>query len=108
MGLLVEEHWINATKGHGIGDSGIYESYFTSPGQAYRECQKMYGRCISKVYIDRPGTKGQTHQEIKAVGWAFQQRIKYEDSPDTFIRETWVTLHEKMPEKHITHHYQEI
>jgi len=103
MSLLIEEHWINASKGCGIGDSGIYESYFTSPGEAYRQCQKLYGRCVSKVYVDEPGTG-----LIKAVGWVFQQRIEYEDCNESYIRETWITLHEKMPDKTITHHYQEI
>lgn len=57
----------------------------TLEGDIFRWSRKEYGRCVSKVYID----------DVGAVGWVFQKREQYEDSKETFIHETWVTLYDE-------------
>lgn len=102
--MLVEETYINATEGHRIGWSGLYEPYTDNIGELYRTYQKEYGRCVSKVYVDPPGGG----QPI-AVGWVFQGRDKYQDDPtDSYLREVWITLHEERPTVTTEHHYHEI
>jgi hypothetical protein len=101
--LWINETWVNATRGHGIGDSGVYETSYEEDerGALYRVLVKEYGRCVSKVYIDREGGPP------KVIGWVFIQRAKYTDSSDTYIRETWVTLHKAPPTVVTEHHYIE-
>lgn len=60
----------------------------TPIGDIFRMFQREYGRCVSKVYID-------TEDGVKAIGWVFQKREKYEDSDKTYIREVWITLLDK-------------
>jgi len=57
-------------------------------GDIFRASQKEHGRCVSKVYQD-------TNDGVIAVGWVFQKREKYEDSKETFIHETWVSLYDE-------------
>ena len=101
-GLLVEETYINRTENCGIGESGIYESWMETPGEAYREFVRLYGRCQGKVWVDGPDGKP-VH-----VGWVFVKRQKYDDSPETFLRETWITLHAKRPERTVEHFHLSI
>jgi len=39
------------------------------------------------------------------VGWVFQKRVKFSDCNETFLQETWVTLHKSKPTVKTTHHY---
>lgn len=96
-GLLVEETWVNRTENCGAGETGIYEAWMQTPGEAYREFARMYGRCTGKVYVD--GNDGKPIH----VGWVFLKRKKYEDTDDTYLLETWVTLHERKPETKTAH-----
>lgn len=99
MGLLVQETFLNKTEGYCLGESPVQETDCDTPGEVYRFAQREYGRCTSKVYID--GTDG----KARAIGWVFVQRLKYEDTGDTYLRETWVTLHDAEPTRTIEHHY---
>lgn len=83
--LYVQESYINRTKGLRFGDSDVYETAYTEPGELYRACQREYGRCTGKVYIDTP--KG-----AAAVGWVFVGRQRYEDTGEPYVREVWVSL----------------
>lgn len=56
---------------------------------------REYGRCISKVYIDR--ADGST----AAIGYCFQKRERYTDTGASFLCETWVSFCEVVPETHI-------
>lgn len=56
-----------------------------TPGDIFRASQKEFGRCISRAYID-------TAEGVKAIGWVFVKRDRYEDTGETFLHETWVTL----------------
>ena len=96
--LFIQEQWVNATDGHSNGESGVYESFTDSPGELFRSCQREYGRCVGKVYID--GESG-----VQAIGWVFQKRMQYDDCKETFLLETWVTLHSAPPVKTIEYQY---
>jgi hypothetical protein len=85
-----------------MGNSEPYETHFEDPAKLYRSCLKEYGRCISKVYIDKNG-------KSVPVGWVFLKRQEYEDSrkrpSETYLHETWVTLHSGPPTRKTTYHY---
>lgn len=86
--LWVRETWIDAEERAGLGDSDLYETSYTETGELYRAMQREYGRCISKVYID-------TEDGPRPIGWVFQGRVKYEDGDGSYLRETWVSVHDK-------------
>jgi len=56
-------------------------------------------RCVSKIYFDK---------DDKPIGWVFQSKRKYEDVNESYILETWVTLHDQEPEKITKYHYHTI
>jgi len=63
-------------------------------GEAFRELASEFGRCESKVYIDK-ADGGALH-----VGWVFAKRVPYDDSPrEFFTRETWASPVEVVPEQ---------
>jgi hypothetical protein len=113
MSLWAQEEWVNATEGWGSGATEVYETGFDSAGDLYRAAVREHGRCVSKVYIDKDGQR-------LAIGWVFVKRTEYEDSrpryddygrrikPETFLLETWVTLHEAPPTVTRTPHYHVI
>ena len=55
----------------------------------FRRLSREFGRCSSKVYVGA-GTP---------VGWCFEKKAQYEDTRETYIMETWVTITE---ERHVT------
>lgn len=98
MTLLIQESFVNVTKGHRSGESGVYEPLTQNLGELYRALVREHGRCTGCVYVD-------TEDGTRAIGWVFLKRKQYADCPETFLAETWVTLHEQAPETHVTHHY---
>lgn len=100
--MLIQETYINATEGHGIGESDEYEPFTNNPGELFRALRKEYGRCVSRVYVDAP----EGGLPI-VVGWVFVGRQKYEDDPkQTYLREVWVTCLERKTEiKRIPHYF---
>jgi hypothetical protein len=68
-------------------------------GALYRALVKEYGRCISKVYVDREGAPP------LAIGWVFRGRQRYTDTGEPYLRETWVTRHKGPPTVTTTPHY---
>ena len=101
MGLLVEEERVNATEHYRGGPSGVYESRFETPGEAFRGFSKLYGRCQSSMYVEQEG-------KTKRIGWVFQKQAKYEDTGKPYILETWVTLHAAEPTRTVTEHFLEL
>lgn len=98
--LLMNEAWVNRTENHQLGESGIYETYFTNISQAYAECIKSYGRCVGKIYVDSPEKKAMH------IGWVFRKREKYEDCNEYFVKETWCSFHAKQDDvKRISHYF---
>lgn len=96
--LIIETVSINADKGYGINDPEFNETRFDNMWQLYRSLVKEYGRCQSKQYIDVNG-------KSKQVGWVFQKREKYTDCKDTFLCETWVSVHTQKPEVILKPHF---
>jgi hypothetical protein len=108
--LYVEEEGIELRRGEGrdgddlrlgLGSSGVYESGFETPGALFRAMRREHGRCTGHVHVDRDG-------RTLTIGWVFLKRRRYEDSPDTYLAETWVTVHEREPTRTIEHHYAEV
>ena len=79
-----------------LGETDIYETDFPATqagcGHLYRDARKRFGRCISKVYVDRGSYA--VH-----IGWCFVKRYPYDDDDpeQTFLRHTWVTIHMASP-----------
>ena len=100
--LYIQEDYVQITndgKRIGLGRSDVYETWTPDKGQLYRALQRQYGRCTSKVYIDLPSG-------AKSIGWVFVKRQQYErHSTDTYLQETWVTLHKAPPTRVIEYHY---
>ena len=108
MNLYIKETSIEVReddKRYGIFESDVYESWFDTSmpmSRILKHLMKDYGRIIEKVYV---GDENLIH-----VGYVFQKRVKYEDSKDTYILETWITFHEQKENKEvkITYHYATI
>ncbi len=57
-------------------------------GCLFRRLSREFGRCLSKVYVG----------EGTPVGWVFEKKALYDDTRETYIMETWVTITE---ERHV-------
>lgn len=55
-------------------------------GALYRHGVEEYGRCTGKVYVDT-ASRGTIH-----TGYVFLKRERYEDSNDTYLCETWLSV----------------
>lgn len=70
-----------------------HECFTDDVGRLFRSCQREYGRCTSRVYVDR--ADGST----PAVGWHFEKMREYEDSgrygrPRSYYKQgAWVSLY---------------
>lgn len=84
--LWINETWVNETEGYGLGDSGWYETFTPDLGKLYRSLRKEYGGRVQTMYRDTPDSP-----PVK-VGWVFHKRVKYEDTPETFLRAVWVEV----------------
>lgn len=93
--LWIRETYINKTEGYRYGEGDVYETRHTNQGDLYRALVEDYGRCTGRVYVD-------TDDGAQAIGWVFVKRAHYDD---TFLQETWVTVHEKAPTKIVQYHY---
>ena len=89
----------NDGKSYGNGESGVYETFTDNVGRLFLAFQREHGRCLGNVYIDN------ADGEARKVGWVFEKRRKYSDCNETFIAQTWVTLHDSMPVKTIAYDY---
>lgn len=96
--LFVSETYINLDKGYRFGESDVYESFTDDKGKLYRRLVREFGRCTGRVYVDREGKPPQT------VGWVFIKRMQYDDCNETYLRETWVTVHTAPPTVTTEHH----
>ena len=101
-GRILRESFVNATEGYGWGDvdTPLGHTYLTErddegredieTGELFRHAQSEYGRCVGRCYVDGP--KGTV-----PVGWVFQKRDRYEDTGETYLRETWVSVYDVTP-----------
>jgi hypothetical protein len=97
--IYVEQDTVNATEGYTCGKTDPEETEFETKGEVFKWCLKRFGKCVSRVYIDRESGRP------RKIGWVFQKRVKYDDCNQMFLQETWITLH-KAPSEHKTvYHY---
>ena len=92
--LHVREERIDVAQKAGFYDEGFDCDTSTiledaTPGEVYRYAREQYGRCTSKIYRE------QNDGPPMHTGWVFVKREKYEDTQETFLCETWVTLYER-------------
>lgn len=96
--MLVRETAIDATQGVRFGDAGWYEPYTDHRGRLFRDYQREFGRCVSKVYrevripVDVDPTVAPYRVKTVPVGWVFQKRSRYEDTGAPYMLETWVEV----------------
>ena len=100
--LWISETYISVTENVIYGEVEPYETFTDNIGRLFRKLQRDHGRCRGSIRID---TKDGVS---KRVGWVFQKRMKYTDVNETYLAETWVTLHEKPPTKTVEYHYREL
>lgn len=94
----------NETEGHQFSDwtEDLDKSYWhllTDAGEPdfgaiFRAAQEEYGRCQSSVYVD------QDNAPPRRVGWFFVSRQQYEDTREPYLRGAWVTVIDRIPERH--------
>jgi len=72
-----------------LGESGYYQVQAESLGALFRDLRSRFGRCESKVYIDRKdGT-------TRAIGWVFRRQTTSREAyleGDPHICQQWVTV----------------
>lgn len=99
--LWINEEWVqvrNDGKRYRDGESGVYETWASDPGALFRSLLGENGRCTGSVYVNGP--KG----EAIKIGWCFEKRRKYDDCKETYLAETWITLHDAPPTKTTQYH----
>ena len=85
-------------------DKDTWHEYDGKKQKLFTEMQREYGRCISKMFVDRKNLPP------LVIGWVFEKFTKYEDSSEKFIKHTWVEVAEKVehvPEHWNVTHYKE-
>lgn len=111
--MRTRETYVNKTEGSIFGESDWEEAWTDDRGRLFRALQEEYGRCVSRMYVDRktpakPQTAffglavplaDQVEQartwETVPIGWVFEKRMAYEDSPSAYyLREVWVEVSE--------------
>ncbi len=94
--LYAQETFINRTQNARVGESDVFETFTDDRGKLYRSMRQEYGRCTGKVHID---------PDAREIGWVFVKRTKYEDCDETYLQETWVTVHTAKPTRTTEYHY---
>ena len=80
--VVVVEHYTNETEGHRFGEMATAMPAGDCP--TFRDLQREYGRCASKVYHDSPDGRP------VAVGYFFESMQKYEDTGQPYKRGVWI------------------
>lgn len=94
--MIVLEECIDADRGY-LFHSDRRSVEDTSIGELFRAMRREHGRCVSKVFLDRPDGSAQH------IGWVFNKRERYEDTGEPYLRETWVSVLER-PDERIRHY----
>ncbi len=91
--FMIKCSFVNKTKGYIFSQEPFEQTAATSRGKLFRQLQKEFGRCVSKIYVD------QTDGTIKQIGWTFERMEEYSDNRgsrrDKYVREVWVEVVEK-------------
>src|SRR5690606_25214162 len=91
MALYVQETYVNASEGYIFGESPVVEAGTDVLRLRYGALVGEFGRCVGKADIDGPDGKA------IAVGWVFVKRMRYQEVSQTYLQETWVTVHKRPP-----------
>jgi hypothetical protein len=89
--FLVQEVFVNATKGYRYSDEEPYEPWTDHLATLYKQYRKRFGN-PQHMFCDLKA--GGTRR----VGWVFRGRAKYEDSAGSYEREVWVAVLERNAE----------
>jgi len=92
MGIIVSMTFVDATRDLRVGEEGPDDSNCDSVKELFKKVNKEYGKCVSSIFRDIPGTK-----DVERIGWVFQKRVPYSDIKETYLQEVWVSLHKEMP-----------
>lgn len=86
--LWISEEHFDRTRGYCFEQIPLYETRYENNEvkKLFLALQKEYGRCRSRVYVDKSDG---THQQ---VGWVFEKRNQYDDCNEKYTREVWVTV----------------
>lgn len=87
--LQIKEAFVDETKGHIFSETDWYEPYTMTLGEVFKDCQKAWGKCTSRIYRDEYCGDGTVRPY--QCGWHFQKNVEYEDSPKKYLRGVWVT-----------------
>jgi hypothetical protein len=105
--VFVSEVCVNKDRGYRFGGAEPYDTgrTFAQLASVFRDLQREYGRCVSRVYLDNPEDEARPH----VVGWVFEKRMRYEDAPaQSYTREVWVSVHVKPQVVTTTEHLAEL
>ena len=97
--MWVQIDRVNETDGYSLGDSTWEDAGTDNVGEIFRHCQREFGRCTSKLYIDHTITG-----VAQPIGWTFEKQERYEDTHEPFILSTWAALHKEKPTLIYHHH----
>ncbi len=88
MTLLIQESWTNKSEGYLMGEGEVCESFTDNLKELFRSMQDEYGKCISACYVDLNG-------KPKKIGWVFEMKVNYENTNESYIHHTWISIYEK-------------
>ena len=92
MSYKIQETYVNRTKGYMYEQTEIVETHTETLGELFKKCQKEFGRCESKMFVDTANP----HDPMQ-VGWVFVRDCLYDDGharnkEDWYTREVWVLV----------------
>jgi hypothetical protein len=84
---IVRETYVNVDKNAIIGENDMpqEDTIITGLKDLYKYGIKNFGRCVSKIYIDKKDK--QLH-----IGYTFRKKMQYEDTKEFYTQETWLSL----------------
>ena len=105
--VYIQEEIVNETEGHQVYNSGVYETAYSEDKikRLFIALQKEFGKCVSKVYIDKVDDEHILNGESEPIGWYFTKTAYYEDTKEPYQQGAWITLHSALPTKTVEYHY---
>ncbi len=107
--IWCQETHVNQTDGYKLHETIVYETCTSRKGDLFRSFMKSHGKCSGKMYLDvrtkEIGTDEPEKTNSVEIGWIFVKRVKYEDSPETYLHETWISLFKSEPVTIVRYHY---
>jgi len=94
--LVFQETLVNETEGYIMFESDEQEAWTGNLGKLFKTLQKEFGKCTSKMYVDKNGTAIQS-------GWVFQKKCKYTDCSEHYLQTAWISIFSQKSEIIKTH-----